>query len=322
MAVYTHITSEQVEDFLKNYNIGKLVNLQGITQGVENTNYFVDTDQGRFVLTLFEKRVNEDDLPYFLSFSEYLAEQGIACPKALYNKDGKNISTIEGKKAVIITFLSGQSLMNPSLIACCSAAKFFAKLHLAQQGFSGIRKNEMFLDAWKDLFEKIKDKTDIIGSDLNALIAQEITYLENNLPQDLPVGNIHSDLFTDNVFFEGDEVSGVIDFYFSCTDILVYDLAICLNAWCFDGNGTFIEERAAVMLEAYDSVRPLSDEEKKALGILLRASALRFLLTRSHDWIFHDKNAQVKAKDPKEYYNILKFHQKHNILTIPSAAAS
>jgi len=313
MAVYTKVTFAEAEDFLKNYNIGSLTGLEGITQGVENTNYFLDTDQGRFVLTIFEKRVNEEDLPYFLGFSEHLSNKNIACPKALYNKNGQNISTLGGKKAVIITFLEGKSHMKPSLEACHSAGKFFANLHIAQEGFKPTRKNEMFLEGWKDLFAKISDKTDRVHPDLYHLIQDEITYLESHLPTNLPTGHIHADLFTDNVFFKGEEVSGVIDFYFSCTDILVYDLAICLNAWCFNQEGEFIKDRAEVMLSAYQSVRPLSSDEHAALNIFLRASGLRFLLTRSHDWIFHDENAQVKAKDPMEYYNILTFHQNHNI---------
>lgn len=314
MAVYTQVSDAHAEDFLTYYNIGILQKLTGIAQGVENTNYFLDTTTGRYVLTLFEKRVNPLDLPYFLGFCEYLSLQNIPCPQPIKDKQGEIIRQLLGKSATIVSFLKGSWKADPAMSDCAKAGAFFANLHVKQAGFTLNRSNNLSLTGWKSLYDKIKSELHIIKPDLSDHIAQELEVLQENFPYHLPVGHIHADLFPDNVFFEGDDISGVIDFYFSCTDILAYDLAICINAWCFDRDFRFNTTKAQALLTEYQKIRPLSLEERASLQILSRGAALRFLLTRSHDWIFHDKNALVHPKNPLEYLEILKYHRDNEIM--------
>ena len=313
MAVYTQVSDADIEDFLKYYNIGTLQKLTGIPQGVENTNYFLDTTTGRYILTLFEKRVNPLDLPYFLGFSEHLSVQNIPCPHPIRDKQGEIIRKLLGKSATIISFLKGSWKADPSVTECAKAGAFFANLHRRQAGFALNRPNSLSLAGWKELYVKIKSELHIIDTHLSDYIAEELNYLEKNFPHHLPIGHIHADLFPDNVFFDDNNISGVIDFYFSCTDILAYDLAICVNAWCFDRDFQFNSAKAEALLKEYQEIRPLSVEEKASLQCLARGASLRFLLTRSHDWIFHDKNALVSPKNPLEYFEILQYHRDNDI---------
>jgi homoserine kinase type II len=310
MAVYTHINDEELRAFLKNYDLGDFICLTPITSGIENTNYFLDMQTGRYVLTIFEKRVNPDDLPYFLGFSDHLFQNGIACPQPIRRCDGQIISDILGKKSTIISFLSGQSRMNPTPSDCANAGEFFAKMHLAQSDFKQTRPNNLGLMDWRFLCDKIGDKADIFHAGLKNMLHQELTFLTEHLPNHLPTGNIHADLFTDNVFFnDAGQVSGVIDFYFSCTDTLIYDLAICINAWCFDEMGVCDSEKIISLLDSYQKIRILSDEEKKFFAVFLRGASVRFLLTRLHDWFIDNISAVVEPKNPQQYLNILKYHQ-------------
>lgn len=316
MAVYTHITAEQMRAFLNNYDIGDFIAHTPIAQGIENTNYFLDTTKGRFVFTIFEKRVNPNELPYFLGFSDYLYKQGLNCPQVIKNKQDEMISEINGKKTTIISFLEGKSHLEPSLEDCVEMGSFLADMHNMQEEFTGFRKNDLSLEGWLKIYDKIKNHLDSIKEGLEETISKELDFLKENFPNlNVPIGNIHADLFTDNVFFGQDgQVSGIIDFYFSCTDFLVYDLAITLNAWCSDIDGNIDTEKFKQMLCAYEEKKPLLEEEKRALGICLRAAALRFLLTRSHDWIFTEKDAVVTPKNPLVYLNILKEHLNFTII--------
>ncbi|MEM6602802.1 MAG: homoserine kinase [Pseudomonadota bacterium] len=313
MAVYTYITLEEAEEFIRNYDIGSALKLTEIKQGIENTNYFLDTSTGRYVLTLFEKRVDEKDLPYFLGFSEHLSHNGISCPKPVKDKNGQFLHHLKGRPATLITFLEGTSHDIPSVNDCLEAGSFFAKLHIAQAGFAGYRKNDLSLAGWKNIYHRLEGRADSVHQGLDALLHQEITFQSAHMPSDLPVGQIHADLFTDNVFFKAGKISGVIDFYFSCTDMLAYDLAICLNGWAFDANGCFLPDHAAALLKGYNAIRPLQENEKQGFSILLRGAALRFLLTRTFDWINQDADALVTPKNPMQYFYILKFHRE-NIL--------
>ncbi len=309
MAVYTSITDEQLTGFLADYNIGQLLSYKGIAEGVENSNFLVHTDAGYFILTLYEKRVNADDLPYFIGLMDHLYRHGINCPKPVRNKAGEALGQLAGRPAAMVTFLDGLSVSNPSAGQCEELGKAMARMHLAGQDFTGYRKNALSIDDWRPLFHQSGNRVDTIEDGLGALIDCELDYLEAHWPKGLPEGIIHADLFPDNVFFLKEKLSGFIDFYFSCNDILAYDAAICINAWCFDEGGQFSSTKAEKFLSGYQSIRKFSDEEKKALPVLIRGSAIRFLLTRMYDWLNVPDNAIVIPKSPIEYIIKVKFHQ-------------
>lgn len=316
MAVYTALTNEEIAEFLATqYGLAPLGYALGITQGVENSNYLIGVGDGaaetKYILTLYEKRVEVADLPFFLGLMQHLAARGIACPKPIARGDGALYGPLAGKQAALVSFLQGKSrtvIRNPHV---ASVGEALATLHRASEGFAPTRANALSLAGWQALYAKITGQLEAIQPGLEALIADELTYLEAQWASvaALPRGVIHADLFPDNVFFAGDAVSGLIDFYFACVDALAYDLAITLNAWCFEPRAAFNTTKARLMLAAYQRVRPLSAAEQAAFPTLLRGAALRFLLTRAHDWIFRDPNALVRPHDPLEYAAKLRFHQ-------------
>jgi homoserine kinase type II len=310
MAVYTEVDDDELEGFIASYAIGALTSCKGIAEGVENSNYLVQTEAGRYILTLYEKRVSREDLPYFLALMEHLSSRGIACPLPVRDKEGSALRELAERPAALITFLDGVSVRRASIEQCASVGEALARLHIAGEGFPLERRNSLSLSGWPPLFDAIRAKADGIIPGLADEIAKELDYLQANWPGDLPAGVIHADLFPDNVLFLGNTVSGLIDFYFACNDMLAYDIAICLNAWCFEADASFNVTKARALLQAYQRVRPLSAAELDALPRLARGAATRFLLTRSYDWVNTDGEALVKRKDPNEYLRKLRFHRR------------
>jgi homoserine kinase type II len=310
MAVYTEVSDEELIDFVGAYDIGDVVSFKGIAEGVENSNYLLQTTTGAYILTLYEKRVRESDLPYFIGFMEHLAAQGIDCPTPLHGRDGAALRKLCGRSAAIITFLEG---MWPRRILphhCAGLGTALAELHVAGASFDMQRKNDLSVTDWRPLYESCANRAHEVSKSLPGIVGPEIDFLEANWPTGLPSGVCHADLFPDNVFFLGDKLSGMIDFYFACNDFFAYDLGICLNAWCFERDGSFNVTKAQLMLSNYRKVRDFSDAELQALPLLARGSAIRFLLTRLYDWLNHPEGALVKPKDPLEYLAILQFHQQ------------
>ena len=310
MAVYTKVTFEELSEFLKQFDIGVLVSLTGISEGIENTNYLVRTDKARFILTLYEKRVNPQELPYFLDLMSHLERKGVACPLPVAAKNGEILLPLCEKKACLTTFLNGKSVAQITPEHCAQLGGAMAKMHLAGQDFAGFRKNDLSIDGWEKLIDKIGKAADTVADGLFEEMAETFQTVKSRFPSDLPQGVIHADLFPDNVFFSDEKLSGIIDFYFACNDALVYELAVCLNAWCFDQDTwDFNPAKAKNMIEEYDRVRPLSNQEKEALPILTLGSALRFLLTRTYDWLNRVPDALVTPKNPLEYMKKLRFHR-------------
>ena len=309
MAVYTDVAAEELAEFLKSYDIGELLSYKGIAEGVENSNFLMHTSKGAFILTLYEKRVAEDDLPYFLSLMAHLAERGVSCPQPAKNRSGAVYSTLAGRPAAIINFLEGMWPRRPNAAHCTGVGEALARMHLAGRDFPQFRANPLSVSGWRPLYERAADRADSVQAGLSDFIARELDHLEGLWPSDLPVGVIHGDLFPDNVFFLGDKLSGLIDFPFSCNDILAYDVAICLNAWCFESDNSFNVTKARALLNAYGRTRPLSAAEQNALPLLARCAALRFLLTRLVDFLNVPAGALVKPKDPLEYVRKLRFQQ-------------
>ncbi len=309
MAVYTELSNDDIERVLEKYNVGSLVGYSPIMQGVENTNYIINTTQDKFILTLFEKRVREEDLPYFMNFKKHLVSRGINCPKAINSKDELNIIEVRNKKAALISFLNGSQVMKgiePS--HCLSLGGYLAKMHLAAMDFTQKRKNLIGIDSFRDLYNSFASKADNVKAGLSNLIETELAFLDKQDFSSLPMANIHADLFPDNVFYdEKGEVCAVIDFYFACYDYLIYDFAICAVAWCFDENGRYIPDRFNALLSGYQNVRKFEPCELDFMRIMLRAASLRFLLSRAHDLIFHPAGSFVTPKDPVEYINKLEF---------------
>ncbi|MFD2234594.1 homoserine kinase [Phaeospirillum tilakii] len=314
MAVYTEVPDDELDSFAREYDIGRVVSCKGIAEGVENSNYLLQTDRGSYILTLYEKRVDPAELPFFLGLMEHLAARGLACPTPIPGRDGRALRSLCGRPAAIVSFLAGVWHARPRPEHCAALGEAMAEMHLKGADFGGRRPNSLSVAGWRPLFEAIRPRAGQIDPSLAPLVADELDLLEASWPSDLPVGLIHADLFPDNVFFlptdaGGERVSGLIDFYFACTDILAYDLAICLNAWCFETDGAFNATKARLMLGAYRKRRPLSEPELAALPLLARGAALRFLLTRAYDWLNTPAGALVKRKDPLEYLRKLRFHQ-------------
>ncbi|WP_299811107.1 homoserine kinase [uncultured Roseibium sp.] len=316
MAVYTEVTDEELDRFIGGYDVGRLLSFKGIAEGVENSNFLVHTDKASYILTLYEKRVNPDDLPYFLNLLGHLAGKGLSCPTPVPSKDGKLLGTLAGRPAALVTFLEGMWVRRPRTDHCGELGKAMAELHLDGMDYEGFRKNALDVSGWRPLFDQCGARSDSVQPGLGAEISRELDHLEAAWPSDLPAGVIHADLFPDNVFFLGDQLSGLIDFYFACNDAFAYDIAICLNAWCFELDGAFNVTKARALLKGYTSVRPLTSTEYAALPTLCRGAALRFLLTRLYDWLSVPEGALVTPKDPLEYLKKLRFHQ-----TIDSAEA-
>ncbi len=309
MAVYTDVPDDELRAFVAEYALGEVVSCKGIAEGVENSNYLLRTERGTYILTLYERRVAPADLPFFLALMQHLAAQGIACPTPLHGRDGEALRRLCGRPAAIVSFLDGMWPRRIQPFHCAGLGGVLARLHLAGASFAQERRNNLSVEGWRGLYDACRDRADSFRPGLAAELGQELATLEAAWPRALPRGVIHADLFPDNVFFRGETVSGVIDFYFACTDFLAYDLAICLNAWCFESDGSFNVTKARLMLGQYRAVRPLAPEEFAALPILARGSALRFLLTRLYDLLNHPAGAFVRPKDPIEYLGKLRFHR-------------
>ncbi len=309
MAVYTEVSDQELTAFLEHYEIGALLSFKGIAEGVQNSNFLLHTDAGTFILTLFEKQVHAEDLPFFVGLMDHLSAKGINCPKPVHAKNGKALGTLAGSPALIVTFLDGLSLSDPREEHCEMLGEAMAKMHRAGEGFNIHRDNALALADWRPLYQKCGANVDNIHPGLSRLIEEELDFLEQNWPDQLPTGIIHADMFPDNVFFLGGRFSGLIDFYFSCNDILAYDVAIGINAWCFDTDNSYNPAKAARLLKGYQSVRKLSNKEIESFPVLVRGAAIRFLLTRVFDWINTPKTALVIPKNPKEYINKLNFYR-------------
>ncbi|GLR68341.1 homoserine kinase [Acidocella aquatica] len=308
MAVYTEVTDEALAEFLTHYNIGSMVAFRGIAEGVENSNYALKTTQGDFILTLYEKRVDPADLPWFLGLMEHLAAHGLSCPLPVRARDGKNLNPLAGKIAAITTFLPGVWPRRVLVEHCEPLGAALAKLHLTGAGFAPTRANALAPDAWAELLAKSAPRADSVQPGLGGELAQMLHGIVANWPRNLPTGHIHADLFPDNVFFLDGEISGLIDFYFACTDIYAYDIAICLNAWCFEKDFSFNVTKSRALLRGYMAHRALSEAETAALPVLAQGAAMRFLLTRLYDWLNTPPGAMVTPKDPLDYYRRLRFH--------------
>ncbi|MEZ5853283.1 MAG: homoserine kinase [Hyphomicrobiaceae bacterium] len=309
MAVYTEVSDEALAGFIASYGLGKVLSCKGIAEGVENTNYMISTERGRYILTLYERRVKAEELPFFLGLMEHLAGKGLNCPTPVRDLEGRNLRELAGRPAALVTFLEGLWVKRPGVEHCRAVGAELARLHLAAGDFAMSRRNGLGLGDWRVLYDWFSDRADEIKPGLGALIETELVTLEAHWPKTLPSGVIHADLFPDNVFFLGDKLSGVIDFYFACTDQLAYDLAVCINAWCFEADGQFNLTKSQALLKGYASVRAISEAERSALPLLARGAALRFLLTRAYDWINTPAGALVRRKDPNEYLRRLRFHQ-------------
>ena len=309
MAVYTEVSDEDLAAFLGDYDLGEALAFKGIAEGVENSNYLLQTTAGNYILTLYEKRVNPGDLPFFLGLMDHLAAQGVPCPTPVHARDGIALRELRGRPAAVITFLDGlwPRRIHPEHCKLLGAA--LAEMHLAGECFDGSRRNDLSIDGWRPLLESSGSRSEEVQPGLTKELELALETLERDWPSGLPCGVIHADLFPDNVFFRGDRLTGLIDFYFACTDFFAYDLAVCLNAWCFEPDGAFNVTKARLLLQSYRQVRPLETAELEALPLLARGSAIRFLLTRLYDWLNCPKGALVKPKDPLEYLRKLRFHQ-------------
>jgi homoserine kinase type II len=310
MAVYTDVPTEALATFLAGYDLGELLSYKGIAEGVENSNFLVHTSVGYYILTLYEKRVAVHDVPFFLALMEHLAARGITCPQPVKTKNGETLGTLCGRPAAIVTFLDGMWMRRPDANHCAAVGEALARMHLAGADFEGQRRNALSVDGWRPLFEQAADRAESVQHGLRGAIADELATLEKSWPRNLPLGVIHADLFPDNVFFLNDKLSGLIDFYFACTDTLAYDVAICLNAWCFEPDHSYNVTKGQSLLGAYIKHRPLSGAELDALPLLARGAALRFLLTRLVDWLNVPAGALVQPKNPLEYFRKLRFHQR------------
>jgi len=310
MAVYTHVDDKTLSAFLAGYDLGQATSFKGIAEGVENSNYFLETKKSRLVLTLYEKRANPEDLPYFLNLMEHLAEAGVPSPLPIRDENGKALQTLCGKPACIISFLNGVSVDDADESHCAAVGSMLAKMHHAASDFTAVRPNDLSIEGWRTLADLTIERADTVQDGLAKIIKSEMDFLEQNWPKNLPAGTIHADLFPDNILFTNHTITGVIDFYFGCTDFLAYDLAVCINAWCFDQHLQFVPGRAKRLTEMYDIGRSMSGVEIAALPILCRGAAMRFLLTRLHDWLNPVEGAVVRPKNPLDYLARLKFHQK------------
>jgi len=309
MAVYTQLDDDELRGFVRQYDIGRITECKGIAEGVENSNYMIGTTRGRYILTLYEKRVAREDLPFFLGLLDHLAARNVPCPTPVHGKDGKALRGLAGRPAALVSFLEGVSVMRPHVRHCAQLGEALAAMHLAGRGFAIERANALSLAGWRKLFAETRRRADKVEAGLKDEIARELDHVARRWPKDLPWGVIHADLFPDNVFFLNDKLSGLFDFYFACDDFLAYDVAVCLNAWCFEPDGAFNATKARALLSAYRKKRKFEQDELDALPLLARGAALRFLLTRLYDWLHPAPGAFVKPKNPLEYLRKLRFHR-------------
>ncbi len=309
MAVYTDITDAELETFLDGYDLGRALSFKGIAEGVENSNFLLETERGRFILTVYERRVQEAELPFFIDLMQHLASRGFPCPTPIKDRRGRALQTLRGKPAALVSFLTGVSVRRPSVAHCREAGVGLARLHLAADGFKGRRRNTLGQPSWAALFADQRPAAERLRAGLSRRIDEDLAMLALSWPRDLPAGVIHADLFPDNVFFNDGKFAAAIDFYFACEDALAYDLAVCLNSWCFEPDGSFNVTAARALAAGYQSLRPLSPAERRGLPILAHGAAMRFFLTRLIDWGRADEGALVRPKDPGEYERKLEFHR-------------
>jgi homoserine kinase type II len=310
MAVYTEVTDEALGEFLAGYPLGRVVSFKGIAEGVENSNFLLRTDAGQFILTLYEKRVHEEDLPFFVGLMEHLAARGVTCPQPVRSRDGQALGRLAGRAAAIVTFLDGLWIRRPQARHCAAVGEALARMHEAGADFALSRPNALSIGGGPALFASAEARADEVAPGLAKETARELAALQAIWPTGLPSGVIHADLFPDNVFFLGDQLSGLIDFYFACNDAFAYDLAVSLNAWCFEVDGAFNVSKGMAMIAGYERRRRLTPEEVAALPYLARGAALRFMLTRLVDWLNVPLGAMVAPKNPLEYLAKLRFHQR------------
>jgi len=310
MAVYTHLTADDLAGLIAEYDVGELVSAKGIAEGVSNSNWLIETTSGRFILTMYEHRVEASDLPFFLGLLDHLSAKGSPVPRTIHDRAGSAFRTIDDKAIALIEFLPGVSIDTPLPSQARAVGEALAGIHMAAADFPGERANTMGLAAWRKLLGDCGQRLAEIDVGLPDMIARELDFLDSEWPTELPRSVIHADLFPDNVFFLGSTLSGLIDFYFACTDALAYDVAICLNAWCFEVDHSYNITKGQSLLAAYMAVRPLSAQERALLPMLARGAALRFLLTRLTDWFNVPPGALVRPKDPVEYFRKLRFHQQ------------
>ena len=309
MAVYTDITDEELSALLADFDLGQPLSLKGVAEGVENSNFLLETEAGRYFLTVYEKRTREEDLPFFLGLMRWLAEHGYPSATPISDRSGQMLKRVRGKPCAIVTFLSGLSVRRPTAAHCREAGAGLAALHLAAEGFPIVRRNDLGQAAWTPMFAGLKAEAEGLKPGLAATIDNDLATIAARWPGGLPSGVIHADYFPDNVFFTGGRFAGAIDFYFACVDALAYDIAVALNAWCFEPDGSFNITSARQLVAGYESLRPLSDAERSALPILAHGAAMRFFLTRLHDWGATPAGALVRPKDPMEYERKLAVHR-------------
>jgi len=321
MAVYTDISDEELEALLARYDLGAPLAFKGIAEGVENSNFLLETEGGRFILTVYEKRVNAADLPFFLGLMRWLADHDYPCATPMPGRDGELIQSVRGKPAAIVGFMPGLSVRRPNARHCHEAGEGLARLHLAAQGFPMSRENDLGQSAWAPMFQGLKDAAEGLKPGLSSTISADLADLAARWPKDLPTGVIHADYFPDNVFFQGETFAATIDFYFACVDALAYDIAVALNAWCFEADGSFNITSARALVAGYEAVRPLSGAERDALPVLAHGAAMRFFLTRLNDWGATPAGALVKPKDPLEYERKLAVHRSAPDLVLFGAAS-
>ncbi len=310
MAVYTEISDEELVDFMAAYDLGTVLSCKGIAEGIENTNYLLTMTSGAYILTLYEKRVAPCDLPFFMDLMDHLSARQVPAPTPLRCHDGERLRALAGRPAAVISFLPGLWPRRVTPGHCLEVGSALGRLHLVGQDFPGHRANALAMPHWRPLLESAGPEADQIRPGLVARLGRSLDRLERDWPDDLPTGVIHADLFPDNVFFQAGTLSGLIDFYFACNDFLAYDLAVCLNAWCFEVDLSFNVTKARRLIDGYVAHRPLSDAEVAALPVLARGAAMRFLLTRLFDWLNTPGSALVTRKDPMEYDARLRFHEK------------
>ena len=313
MAVYTKLSEYDLKNFFSKYSLGKLIDYKEIKEGIENTNYFIKTEKNKYILTLYEKRVDEKDLPFFISLMRNLYDKKFPSPEPIINKNGNYISEIVKKKASVVSFLEGSSKKILSANECYEVGVNTATLHSITKNLSGKRKNKLSINSWRQIYNNVKKDCSKIHPKLTEVIEKNLNAIETNWPKNIPIGIIHADLFSDNIFFKENKVSGIIDYYFSCNDFYAFEIAICLNALCFEGiseNLSFNVTKAKKFIEGYSVIRKLTEDEKKSLKILCQGAAMRFLLTRVFDYLNLTEGALVKIKDPVEYLKRLEFHDK------------
>lgn len=309
MAVYTEVDDDDLIAFCADYDLGDVLACKGIAEGIENSNYLLTLTSGSYILTLYEKRVQVADLPFFLGLMEHLVRVGVPCPKPIATQSGQVLRELSGRPCVLVSFLAGMSPKKPQAYHCKELGRALAEFHVGAADYPRTRDNDLSVSSWRPLLEKSGTGADSVRAGFYGEIETELADLEANWPNGLPSGVIHADLFPDNVFFRGPYLSGLIDFYFACNDSYAYDIAICLNAWCFEPDNSFNITKAHQILKTYSDVRPVSKAELDVLPLLARGAAMRFLLTRLYDWLNTPEGALVTRKDPMEYWDKLKFHK-------------